>query len=678
MKLNIPVLQSLFSAPSSAEALPLNSPLGKELQALTPVVLNKLPKEILQLIVSPANEKVWYIQQPAGLNLSARGRYFLAGTGENSKAILLSANQAQTAAKLSQQQMTSLMKLLTQYYSNGANLSTFSATGKILAIKGSQLEIGFEQQKPVQFPLPAQAKPSRLKAGSPVNLTLQSKPSASWALELNQSPKQTNASEAMRLQVPNRHPLVHCILKQKLDSGLVLPHRQGQALASALHPIAPNMPKAEPNSISEWQLSSNKNVLKIKQVSATPLAQLQLPQALQGNVAKLGSQQSIKLANLGSVQNLPELLLSESLKQVLAEPTRITTDIGKRSATTSPVQNVDAQRVLMQQFKVLSNTLLAETGSPRQALQQLLNGLSHPEHLPSAESRLLAQNIATSLKSGFSEQATENSGLAETKPEGKIYRQVKHSEYSQQLSTSVQSLLSAPTLPITAHALQNPANSSAFLSGLLTLLQVTLSGRALKHASPNPARLQQYESSLNTLIGEMALVPEPKRAQVAREFSQMDQKLNILKDLKTLLANHQQHKLAQAESRLQGQENFYYVLPIAQGNQTPPELLIRRDSSPNNSAQRETTGQSNWHLTMKLDVAELGQMLAKTRISGEKIDLNLYTSTDALLTRVSDTLPLLTRRLSALGLEVTSTSCQRGRIPPSLQDKPYQLFEAQA
>ena len=81
---------------------------------------------------------------------------------------------------------------------------------------------------------------------------------------------------------------------------------------------------------------------------------------------------------------------------------------------------------------------------------------------------------------------------------------------------------------------------------------------------------------------------------------------------------------------------------------------------------------------MKLSVGDAGELLAKTKINNDTIELRIYTSSDALLTSVIDTLPYLLRRLESQGLTVEHHSCQRGKIPKTMKDMPYQLFEALA
>ena len=105
---------------------------------------------------------------------------------------------------------------------------------------------------------------------------------------------------------------------------------------------------------------------------------------------------------------------------------------------------------------------------------------------------------------------------------------------------------------------------------------------------------------------------------------------------------------------------------------------FRADERGSRQAESSDSKRKLWNVTMKLDVGDFGELLAKSRIDGDVIELDLYTSTDALLQRVADTLPLLKRRLTALGLEVAQSSFQRGKIPSTLQNRPYHIFETQA
>ncbi len=159
------------------------------------------------------------------------------------------------------------------------------------------------------------------------------------------------------------------------------------------------------------------------------------------------------------------------------------------------------------------------------------------------------------------------------------------------------------------------------------------------------------------------------------DLSQLDSRQQLLSQLKTLLANHQQSKISSVDSRIQGQDSFYYVLPSMSQYQSPAELLIHREQERKQTDKKAENGRALWNVTMKLDIGDTGQVLAKSRIDKSSITIDLYASNEVILRRIADTMPYLTRRLTSLGLEVEKSSFQRGQIPETLKTRPHQIFE---
>ena len=239
---------------------------------------------------------------------------------------------------------------------------------------------------------------------------------------------------------------------------------------------------------------------------------------------------------------------------------------------------------------------------------------------------------------------------------------------------SIQQLLSATSIVTSPSNLLAPTSQSAFINALVSMLQVSLAGRALRSQPDLAKAMDQAESIVAKTTTTSGGASTPSR--VANEFGQLESRSELLKHVKTLLANHQQQKIQGAESRVQGQEGFYYVLPVSRDGESPPEILFRTEEQEQQNGKRQQSAGKIWHLTMKLDIGSLGELLAKTRIHGDDIQLNIYASTEPLLVKVFDTLPYLLRRLQSLGVNVEHHSCQRGKLQGSLKEAPYQLFEA--
>jgi hypothetical protein len=241
------------------------------------------------------------------------------------------------------------------------------------------------------------------------------------------------------------------------------------------------------------------------------------------------------------------------------------------------------------------------------------------------------------------------------------------------LPQRIQNLLSSPALLATPSTLASPVAVSSFVQGLVALVQLALAGRALQRQPSLKAQLDAPDSIVSKTLASVGGNSQPSK--VSQDLHQLDSRQQILSQLKTLLANHQQSKLTQADARIQGQDSFYYVLPSLTQHNTPPELLIQREPKKQHEQQESKGQQSLWNVTMKLDIGTVGQVLAKSKIDKETITLDLYASNEVILARVADTLPYLTKRLEELGLQVEKSSFQRGHIPDTLNSRPHQIFE---
>ncbi len=243
----------------------------------------------------------------------------------------------------------------------------------------------------------------------------------------------------------------------------------------------------------------------------------------------------------------------------------------------------------------------------------------------------------------------------------------------QGLSQRLQQLISTQALVTTPLSLTSPANSSNFIQGIVALVQLALAGRAMQRQPSLKTQIDAPDSVVSKTLANMGVTSQPSR--VSQDINQLDGRQQLLAQLKTLLSGHQQNKIANVDSRIQGQDSFYYILPSLSQHHSPPELLIKREQGGPNHKSVQAGQRSLWNITMKLDIGDSGQVLAKSKIDKNTITLDLYASSDEVLKRISDTLPYLKRRLTSLGLTVESTSYQRGHIPETLNSRPHQIFE---
>ncbi len=241
------------------------------------------------------------------------------------------------------------------------------------------------------------------------------------------------------------------------------------------------------------------------------------------------------------------------------------------------------------------------------------------------------------------------------------------------LADSLARLVQSPTLPVTPLQLLSPATGGTFMQGIISMLQISLASKALQRSPSLKQQIDNPSHIIAKTIGMTDVKTPPSR--VLQDFASADSKGVLLDSLKTLLANHQHNKLASAEARINGQDNFYYIIPSLSENTQPPELRIYREPESKEHKNTQKGKRKLWNITMKLDVGELGQLLAKSKINNNDITLDFYTSNKVLMTKVADTLPYLKRRLTEIGIIVDSTSVQQVAIPASLEQRPHHIFE---
>lgn len=241
------------------------------------------------------------------------------------------------------------------------------------------------------------------------------------------------------------------------------------------------------------------------------------------------------------------------------------------------------------------------------------------------------------------------------------------------IASRIYGLLNAPAIAVTPLSLTSPIAASNFVQGLVALLQLSLAGRALSRQPSLKVQIDSPDSIISkTITNTSGSAPS---SRVAQDVANLDSRSNLLANLKTLLANHQHSKVAQAENRVQGQDSFFYALPSVSQHYAPAELLVQREPDRQHGKEDKDGEKRLWNVTMKLDIGDAGQLLAKSKIDTDTITIDLYTSNETVLTRVADTLPYLERRLADLGLNVEKMSFQRGHIPDTLNKRPHQIFE---
>jgi len=319
-------------------------------------------------------------------------------------------------------------------------------------------------------------------------------------------------------------------------------------------------------------------------------------------------------------------------------------------------------QALSSQAKGLSNSLLSNIAAQLAATQG-----------KGAEISSVVSDSPTSLTGSKTNEsvAGENVGAVGDVKNGA--KKLTPDMNEQGLSQRLQQLISSQALVTTPINLSSPVNASSFVQGLVALVQLALAGRAMQRQPGLKTQIDAPDSIVSKTLANMGVTTQPSR--VSQDMNQLDGRQQLLSQLKTLLSSHQQNKIANVDSRIQGQDSFYYILPSLSQHQSPPELLIKRELGGQDNKHAQAGQRSLWNITMKLDIGDSGQVLAKSKIDKSTITLDLYASNDEVLRRIGDTLPYLQKRLTSLGLVVENTSYQRGHIPDTLNSRPHQIFE---
>ncbi|WP_100655955.1 flagellar hook-length control protein FliK [Alteromonas flava] len=244
----------------------------------------------------------------------------------------------------------------------------------------------------------------------------------------------------------------------------------------------------------------------------------------------------------------------------------------------------------------------------------------------------------------------------------------------------LQQLLQLPATPISSQALGQISPVNNLVSGLVALLQLSLAARSGRSINLAQERVGQLLQSLQQVQSPTlgAAPPTANMRRSAQEFTQLEQRQQLLRNLSKALSQHSYNKLSQTETAVQGQESLFYAVPgTGQPHFKDTEFLIRRENNAPDNKKTSAGSRHTWHLTMLLRVGEYGDVLTKCRLQDTTINLDLYTNNEALRLRVLEHLPALKQRFTALGLEIPSSTCQLGVIPDTLRAKPYQILQTQ-
>ncbi len=702
MKFQLPDVSGL---PASLQPTSQSAP-DKLLSAATltnvaRVAIARLPEQILRISM-PGTEKTipLEIRLPSSGAIKDNAPTYIAQTASPDKsrpmAVLLQALEQRSQQPLTTKTEAGVSQYITRLVQAQPE-TAITLSARIVSASSNSLTIkpdGSANQAAIS--LPAKDASVSFKSNDAVTLTVKASPKGGFDITITPKNAASPSPVAIALKSTKAaNEAIHAIVSAKLSqTGMTIKQPESLPVPKQLESIFP-APGRQPQATQpiEKILSMKveggaKEVPQIitRQTYLQPVVKSPVPhdlnQQIRIPVLARHLMSSSTVASLPQAQLLPLPLQPPPAsggkplpEQTALQSSGATEKQAASSNKADTVQNTlspEAQTKLHAQIIELSRVLLKDTGSTKDALSQLVQILRSGQANSGTQTRQTLNRLLSAIQ-GTDPKPMKPDALQNAEPSGAT-EAGKTSQPS--LSQQLQSLISSPALTLTPAQLTTPAPANNLVAGLVMLLQLTLAGRAINRQPALAAQADAPEQMLQKVVPQTGTGSSPSR--VSQDLASLESRSQFLNQVKTLLANHQQQKLSQADSRLQGQDSLYYILPVTSQKGAPPEILIRPDERGGGQAGSSGSKRKLWNVTMKLDVGELGELLAKSRIDGEVIELDLYTSTDALLHRVADTLPLLKRRLTALGLEVAQSSFQRGKIPSTLNDRPYHIFETQA
>tara|TARA_R110002153_G_scaffold33461_3_gene100975 strand:+ start:2586 stop:4976 length:2391 start_codon:yes stop_codon:yes gene_type:complete len=468
-------------------------------------------------------------------------------------------------------------------------------------------------------------------------------------------------------------------------------NEQNQALIQKLQtlPIDKISLQIKPSGEIDLLIQSSKPVatMPVTKEIAQALAPLKLPNQLavmkqlnlsienskliQTPVQTTRSEVSPKTQRLGTENS--QQITADNKTRPIVPPVDGTKSPETRLSMQEAASNLQAQvqeKPLAQ--SVISQSLLANKPEQINLVQSLLRIVQAKAEAPA----ITLQSIEKALVDGeFFKGVTEQPSKQLVE---QVLQQIKQAlpQGKEQDVNQIRQLLTTPALNLSALQMINPTSSQGFMSGLITLLQMSLSARLTRIQT---SRTEHITETLNNVLSGTSKAKPSVSSKAMGEMSQLEQRHQLMKEIGRLLSGHQTSKLSNAEQMIQGQESFYYNLPTAFGGTIKDiELLIKRED--NNKEDQAADEQSNktWQLTMKLAVGELGELLTKAKLRSDTLEINFYASNEAVKIQVMNYLPLLRRKFDSLGIEVSKSHCQLGKIPDTLQQRPYHMFQAKA
>lgn len=581
-------------------------------------------------------------------------------TIENNKASLLfsqlspKGNTTPAPNQLSPKQLSSILNLPSIRLESAQGSTEQLVYAKVVSVQGRQLNIitpKLAQNLAINVLDPKQL--AMFKPGQQIQVQLVPVGKGWQAVLLNHStnantpaPRGGRTSEPPVIAKPNDPQLPKLLLESQVQATKQI-HGEIKIPIEGLLKLISQQPNRFPSDLAvKLKQSDLAYVLLQSLKNGKVVLQIQANQLLAKLPLEPDQAKDLKSLNIPAYREAKQSTV-ENQNVRPSQETPSTQNAGKEI----PVKRSQLNQGMVTQIVDLLRKIQPQVNSPSQAIRQIEQTLTNPSVPLTPESKLLVEKILQQINTGI--------------PNG-----------SPQDTSNIKQLLTSPPFTITPAQILSSASNPGLLNGLVTLLQLTLGARVARESPQLALRIAQLTSSL---FPSLASQSPGQSTRTLQDFNQLDQRSQILRELNRLFSGHQSSKLTSAEQALQGQDSFYYVLPTGHGdNKRDIELLVKREQEKPESKNKHGEENSIWHLTMKLGIGEIGELLNKVKLQENQLDLDIYASNEETKILVLNFLPLLKKRFTFLGIDVAKSQCQLGKIPESLQNRPYHIFETQA
>jgi hypothetical protein len=387
--------------------------------------------------------------------------------------------------------------------------------------------------------------------------------------------------------------------------------------------------------------------------------QSQLQAQQNGNIGSVGISSAKALGETHA--NIP----SQQLKNQLIE--MLTLKGNTQQAVSTKIANLQATI-----YSVL-NQVLPRAESTTQALPPLLEQLSLLNKEAGTELKQLIAQVSEHLKNNIGGSKAAMGSVPPELSDG--IDEIIMSQSNRQIKETLGAEILPNLAGLPLQSVSAISNQGGLVNGLVAMLQASLQAKLIAQQPqllPSILQSTQLAQMLPAILGKGSV--SSSHSKLLLDLARLDPRSNLIGEVNKVLSNHSLHKLAGAETSLQSQDSFYYMLPnMFSSHHEDIEIVIRREQE--NSPENEQKTQQAWQLSMKLDIGKSGDVLAKVKLVDNNLDLNLYASNQALKEKILDYLPHLNSRLETLGLLV-KPKCFLGKIPKTLHKTDYQMVQA--